>query len=113
MDYKKINASVTTITRDIDKFEMETGNVYQAVMVVAKRSNQIALEIKDELNRKLEEFASYTDNLEEIFENREQIEISRFYEKLPKPSSMAVQEYIEGKLYFRIPEQSEKATEVQ
>jgi DNA-directed RNA polymerase subunit K/omega len=113
MDYKKINASVTTITRDLDKFEMETGNVYQAVMVVAKRSNQIALEIKDELNRKLEEFASYTDNLEEIFENREQIEISRFYEKLPKPSSMAIQEYVEGKLYFRVPEQSEKTTDVQ
>jgi len=113
MDYKKINASVTTITRDIDKFEAETGNVYQAVMVVAKRSNQIALEIKDELNRKLEEFASYTDNLEEIFENREQIEISRFYEKLPKPSSMAIQEYVEGKLYFRIPEQGEKTPEIQ
>jgi DNA-directed RNA polymerase subunit K/omega len=111
MDFKKINASVTTITRDLDKFEMETGNVYQAVMVVAKRSNQIALEIKEELNRKLEEFASYTDNLEEIFENREQIEISRFYEKLPKPSSLAIQEYIEGKLYFRVPEPTEKTTE--
>lgn len=112
MDFKKVNASVTTITRDVDKFEAETGNVYQAVMVVAKRANQIALEIKEELNRKLEEFASYTDNLEEIFENREQIEISRFYEKLPKPSSLAIQEYLENKLYFRVPDQTEKTPEV-
>ena len=112
MDFKKVNASVTTITRDVDKFEAETGNVYQAVMVVAKRANQIALEIKEELNRKLEEFASYTDNLEEIFENREQIEISRFYEKLPKPSSLAIQEYLENKLYFRVPDQTDKTPEV-
>ena len=111
MDFKKVNAPVTTITRDIDKFEAETGNVYQSVMIVGKRANQIALEVKEELNRKLEEFASYTDNLEEIFENREQIEISKFYEKLPKPSSLAIQEYMDGKLYFRIPEVGEKPAE--
>lgn len=112
MDHKKVNASVTTITRDLNKLEIETGNIYQSVMVIAKRSNQISLEVKDELSRKLEEFASFTDNLEEIFENREQIEISRFYEKLPKPSSIALQEFMESKLYFRTPEKEDKQPDV-
>ncbi len=112
MDYKKVNASVTTITRDINKLEDQTGNIYKSVIIVAKRSNQISLEVKEELSKKLEEFASFTDNLEEVFENREQIEISRFYEKLPKPSSIALQEFIEGKLSFHSPEQSEKTTEL-
>jgi len=107
MDYKKVNASVTTITRDLNKLEDQTGNIYKTVIVVAKRSNQIALEVKDELSSKLEEFASYTDNLEEVFENREQIEISRYYEKLPKPTSIALQEYIEKKLSFEMPEQTD------
>lgn len=107
MDYKKVNASVTTITRDLNKLEEQTGNIYKSVIIVAKRSNQISVEIKEELSKKLEEFASFTDNLEEVFENREQIEISRFYEKLPKPSSIALQEYIEGKLSFHSPEQPE------
>jgi len=105
MDYKKVNAPVTTITRDLNKLEEQTGNIYKSVIIVAKRSNQISLEIKEELSKKLEEFASFTDNLEEVFENREQIEISRFYEKLPKPSSIALQEYIDEKLSFHSPEQ--------
>jgi len=104
MDYKKTNASPTTITRDIKELDHRTGNIYEAVAIVAKRSNQISVELKEELSRKLEEFASYTDNLEEVFENREQIEISRFYERLPKPTLIAIQEYLEDKIYNRIPE---------
>ena len=74
-------------------------------MVIAKRANQISVEIKQELNRKLEEFAYYTDNLEEVFENREQIEISKYYERLPKPTLIATQEFLDDEIYFRIPEQ--------
>ena len=81
----------------------ETGNIYESVAIISKRSNQIAAEIKQDLNKKLQEFASYTDTLEEVFENREQIEISRYYEKLPKPNLIAAQEYVEGKIYYRNP----------
>lgn len=104
IDYKKTNAPQSTITRDLEKLEKKTGNIYETVTIIAKRSNQISQEIKEELSRKLEEFASYTDNLEEIFENREQIEISKYYERLPKPTLIAFQEYIEDKIYFRNPE---------
>ena len=103
IDYKKSKAPITTITRDRDKLESPTGNIYETVMVVAKRSNQISVEMKQELNRKLEEFAYYTDNLEEVFENREQIEISKFYERLPKSSLIALQEFLDGEVYFRNP----------
>ena len=81
----------------------ETGNIYESVAIIAKRSNQIAAEIKQDLNKKLTEFASYNDSLEEVFENREQIEISRYYEKLPKPTLLATQEFIEGNVYYRDP----------
>src|SRR4030043_886836 len=104
MDYRKSNAPVTTVTRDIDHITQNTGNIYETVIIVARRSNQISVEMKQELNKKLEEFASYTDNLEEVFENREQIEISKFYERLPKPSLIALQELEEGKIYYRSPE---------
>ncbi len=103
MDFKKSKAPVTTITRDLDKLYGATGNIYETVVIVSKRANQVSVEIKQELNRKLEEFSSYTDNLEEVFENREQIEISRFYEKLPKPSLVALQEYLDGEVYYRNP----------
>ena len=93
---------------DLMSLEERTGNIYEMIMIVAKRSNQINVELKQELNRKLEEFAYYTDNLEEIFENREQIEISRFYERLPKPTSIALQEYIDDQIYFRNPNALEK-----
>lgn len=109
MDYKKTNASPTTITRDLRELDQKTENIYEAVAIVSKRSNQISVELKEELSRKLEEFASYTDNLEEVFENREQIEISRFYERLPKPTLIALQEYMEEKIYNRIPENEENA----
>ncbi len=103
MDYKKTKASITTIPRDLDILTQETGNVYETVMILARRANQIASELKEELNQKLQEFASYTDNLEEIFENREQIEISKFYERLPKPSLIAFEELKEGQIYHRNP----------
>jgi DNA-directed RNA polymerase subunit K/omega len=102
MDYKKSNAPGSTITRDLRELEKETGNVYHSIAVIARRSNQISVEIKEELSRKLEEFASFTDNLEEVFENREQIEISRFYERLPKAVSIATEEFKEGKVYHRL-----------
>ena len=104
MDYKKSNAPLTTITRNLDDLDRNTENVYQTVAILAKRANQISVELKQELNTKLEEFASFTDNLEEVFENREQIEISKFYERLPKPTLIATQEFLEGKVYFRAPE---------
>ena len=107
MDYKKTNASTSTITRDLNGVDSQTGNIYEAIAIIAKRSNQIGIGLKEELTSKLTEFASTTDNLEEIFENREQIEISKFYERLPKPTSMAVQEFTEQKTYFRTPEVEE------
>ncbi len=103
MDYKKSKAPVTTITRDISGLDADTGNLYEAIMIVAKRANQISVEMKEELSRKLEEFAYYTDNLEEVFENREQIEISRFYERLPKPALLAMEEFLEDEIYYRNP----------
>ena len=103
MDYKKTNAPATTVTRNMADFVTETGNVYESVSIIGKRANQIAAEMKDELQKKLNEFSSTTDNLEEQFENHEQIEISRFYERLPKPTLIAAQEFIDGKVYFRDP----------
>lgn len=102
MDYKKTKAPLTTVTRDMIAMSAPTGNVYETVCIIGKRANQIAAKMKNDLEKKLQEFAS-TDNMEEVSENREQIEISRFYEKLPKPTLIAAQEYIEGKLYFKNP----------
>ena len=103
MDYRKTNAPTTTVTRDLMELCEDTGNIYETVAIIGKRSNQIAVEIKNDLSKKLQEFASYTDSTDEVFENREQIEISRYYEKLPKPTLIATQEYIEGKVYYRNP----------
>lgn len=108
MDYKKSNAPVTTQTRNITTFDDSTGNLYEAVVVCSKRANQIAVEMKQELNKKLEEFASFSDNLEEVFENREQIEISKFYERLPKPTLISLTEFEDGKVYFRNPDKESK-----
>ena len=102
MDYKKTNAPLNTVTRDMIAMSEQTGNVYETVCVIGKRANQISVEMKNDLQKQLQEFAS-TDNLEEVSENREQIEISRFYEKLPKPTLIATQEYLEHKLYFSNP----------
>jgi DNA-directed RNA polymerase subunit K/omega len=103
MDFKKTNANQSIVTRDIRRFDGQTGNIYEAVAIMSKRANQISTELKEELTSKLQEFGSNNDNLEEIFENREQIEVSKFYEKLPKPSLIAVQEFLEEKIYYRNP----------
>lgn len=105
MNFKNTNAEVSTITRNMDEIEAVTGNVYESCVIISKRSNQISVDLKEELTGKLNEFASSTDNLEEIFENREQIEISRFYEKLPKTNAIAMKEFLEDKLFFRKPTQ--------
>ena len=90
MDFKKTNAPANTITRDLVDFVKDTGNIYESVAIIGKRSNQISVEIKEELKQKLEEFSTSTDSLEEVFENREQIEISRYYERLPKPTLLTI-----------------------
>jgi hypothetical protein len=101
MDYKRTKADKTTQTRNLNDFTELTGNVYETISMLSKRSNQIAQELKQELYHKIEEFASQTDNLEEIFENREQIEITRFYEQLPKPTLIAINEYLNSQLVYR------------
>ncbi len=103
MDYKKSKAPVNTVSRDIMDLCNETENVYESVAIISKRANQISAEIKQDLSKKLQEFASYNDSLEEVFENREQIEISRYYEKLPKATLLATQEFIDGNVYYRDP----------
>ena len=92
----------SVITRDLDKIAAQTGNVYESVVIISKRARHIAVNIKEELNNKLAEFATTVDNLEEVFENREQIEISKFYERLPKPTTTATEEFLEGKLNHRL-----------
>src|SRR3954462_2192632 len=89
------------VTRDVEKIASQTGNIYESVVVISKRARQIAVNLKEELNNKLAEFATTVDNLEEVFENREQIEISKFYERMPKPTTTATEEFLEGKLTFR------------
>ena len=101
MDFKKVNAPLNTVTRDLTDLADETGNVYETVCIISKRANRIAAQMKNDLEKKLQEFAPYNDNLEEVTENREQIEISRYYERLPKPTLIATQEYIDHKLFFR------------
>lgn len=103
MNTKHLNAAKTTVTRDVNLLDTETGNIYESVSILGKRANQIAVEIKEELSAKLEEFAVSGENLEEVYENREQIEVSKFYERMPKPSAIAIQEMLEGKVVFRRP----------
>ncbi|MEN6619897.1 MAG: DNA-directed RNA polymerase subunit omega [Rikenellaceae bacterium] len=100
MEIKKQVPS-NTITRDLSKLSAPTGNIYESVIIIAKRANQISAEVKQELSQKLDEFSSFADTLEETFENREQIEISRYYEKLPKPTLMAISEFEEDQIYYR------------
>ncbi|MEY8848712.1 DNA-directed RNA polymerase subunit omega [Psychroserpens sp. XS_ASV72] len=100
-DLKKTNAPVTTLTYDRNVIDAPTDNIYEAISVISKRAEQINTDIRRELVDKLEEFATYNDSLEEIFENKEQIEVSKFYEKLPKPHALAVQEWLEDKIYYR------------
>ncbi|GAB5538568.1 MAG: DNA-directed RNA polymerase subunit omega [Salibacteraceae bacterium] len=107
-NYQKLEAPSSIVTRDIDDLENQCDNVYEAISIMAKRSNQVGTALKQELDQKLQEFASVTDSLEEIFENREQIEISKMYERLPKPSALAMEEFLNGKVYYRHPEEETK-----
>src|SRR5690348_10915962 len=100
------------ITRDVEKIAAPTGNIYKSVVVISKRARQIAVNLKEELNNKLAEFATTVDNLEEVFENREQIEISKFYERMPKPTNTATEEFLEGKLNFRTRNDAEDKQEL-
>ena len=101
MDLKKTNAPITSVTYDRNAIDEPTGNIYEAISVIARRAEQINTDIRRELVDKLEEFATFNDSLEEIFENKEQIEVSKFYEKLPKPHALAVQEWLNDKIYYR------------
>ena len=103
-------SKASIITRDIDNIAEPTGNIYQSVAVVSKRARQLSTRIREELSSKLAEFASTVDNLEEVFENREQIEISKFYERMPKPTTIATEEFLDQEIRFRIPEQEEEET---
>ncbi|MCM4157883.1 DNA-directed RNA polymerase subunit omega [Gramella sp. AN32] len=101
MDFKKIDAPVNTTTINKNEIDEPTGNIYEAISIISKRATQINSEIKKELLEKLDEFATYNDSLDEIFENKEQIEVSKFYERLPKPQALATQEWLEDKIYYR------------
>ncbi len=101
MEKNQNKVAGNTVTRNLSELAEPTGNIYESVMVIAKRSNQIAAEVKQELSAKLEEFSNFADTLEETFENREQIEISRHYEKLPKPTLVAIKEFQNGEIYYR------------
>lgn len=109
MDYKKTKAPTNTVTHNLMEMCDETGNIYESVVIMSKRANQIGNEMKNDLQRKLKEFAQGNDTLEETFENREQIEISRYYEKLPKPTLIATEEFEKGNIYFRNPEKDKDA----
>jgi DNA-directed RNA polymerase subunit K/omega len=109
MDYKKLKIETTTITRNMSELNSPTENIYESVAILAKRANQIGLEIKEELDSKIDEFATPTDNLEEVFENREQIELAKFYEHLPKPSLIATNEFLNDQIYFRNPSKEFRA----
>ncbi len=108
MDYKKIDAPTNTQTRNIIDFAKGTNNVYESVVIMSRRANQISVAMKNDLQKKLQEFASTNENLDEVFENREQIEISRYYEHLPKPVLIAEQEFIDDRLYYRNPTTGEE-----
>ena len=99
--YRESKASITTKTYNKDEIELNTKNIYEALSIIAKRTNQINLDIKKELHEKLDEFATHNDSLEEIFENKEQIEVSKFYERLPKPHAMAIEEWLNERIYHR------------
>lgn len=104
MNYKETKAAVTTVTYDKGAIEAQTDNIYEAISIIAKRATQINMDLKKELIEKLDEFATYNDSLEEVFENKEQIEVSKFYEKLPKPTAIAVEEWLESRVYHRTPD---------
>ncbi len=101
MDFKRVNAPSSTISRDMNSLSENVGNVYETVKIISKRANQISVEIKSEIEKKLQDFGGSSENIDEVFENREQIEISRYYEKLPKSTLLATQEFIEDKVIYK------------
>lgn len=107
MDFKKVKTDTTAVTRNVTEFMDPTGNMYETLVVLSKRANQISAELKEELIQKIQEFSSVSDNLDEVFENREQIELSKYYENLPKATLMSIHEFLQDKLYYRKPEQEE------
>lgn len=108
MDVKKYRTTTSIVTRNISEFDKQTGNIYETIAMLSKRSNQISSELKRELVRKIEDFSSATDTMEEVFENKEQIEIVKYYEHLPKPVLIAIQEYLNDELYYRNPEKEKR-----
>jgi DNA-directed RNA polymerase subunit K/omega len=110
MDIKKLKIETTTITRNMTELNDPTENIYESVAIIAKRANQIAQEIKEELNSKIEEFATPSDNLEEVFENREQIELAKYYENLPKPTLIATNEFLKDQIFSRNPMREKENT---
>lgn len=108
MDFKKIKTETTAVTRQKDQFYRGTGNIYETVAILSKRANQISSEMKEELGRKIADYMSSNDNLEEVFENREQIEIAKFYERLPKPTLIAIQEFLNDQIYYRNPHKEQQ-----
>ena len=100
-------SKASIITRDVDHIAEPTGNVYQSVAIISKRARQLSTKVREELSSKLAEFASTVDNLEEVFENREQIEISKFYERMPKPTAVATEEFLNEEIRYRMPEEEE------
>ena len=110
MDYKKIKTDNVAITRNMTDFDSVTGNIYESLCILSKRANTISLELKEELNRKISEVTTTTDNLEEVFENREQIEIAKYYEQLPKPTLLSIHEWMHGMIYYRNPVKEESGS---
>ncbi len=105
---KLTTVPTSTVTRDLRELDVKTGNIYESIVVISKRANQIAVNLKEELHGKLAEFATSNDNLEEVFENREQIEISKHYERMPKPTLIAADEFLNDKVYFRNPSKEQQ-----
>ena len=108
MDFKKTNAPTNTVTRNLNDFSKDTGNVYESVVIIGKRANQIAIEEKKELHKKIEEFSNNNDGIDEYYENREQIDVVRRFEQMPKPTLVATEEYLEHQLYYRNPAKEDK-----
>ncbi len=111
MDYRKYNTDSHAVTRNLNDFDKETVNIYESIVVLAKRANQISADLKEELNRKINEFSTSNDNLEEVFENREQIELARYYEQLPKPTLMSIHEFLHDMVYYRNPSKEKDSLE--
>jgi DNA-directed RNA polymerase subunit K/omega len=108
VDYKRTKTENIAATRDMNNFDKKTENIYESLVILSKRANQIANDIKEELNEKIQEFSVNHDMSDEIFENKEQIEVARYYEQLPKPSLLAIQEFLDGQIYYRLPEEGDK-----